>query len=183
MIKSQLPQIPLESVHHVLADPHEAATVIRLDLIQTEEQLQTNLLTRLIQKHNATLNDPAQEGNGFSYMGTYWVLKTLSHPPVHKLKELDASLHPDMEEFINQHSAMTDRLSRVGAGLFLMIKSANTEQELRDNLPDCLLQYIKGLSAFPRTNEPGYLIPTNQMALVEEAIGTIDTLSLLRFMV
>src|SRR5688500_4841045 len=118
---------------------------IKNALFLPEERRLQGWIDQIAQK-NKSLSD-IKDPLGFWFDGKYfrpsWL--TVGKYPKTTLHEL---LHSEMEDFIkDQHSVNEDR-QYISQTLFALIEPCETYQNIRDTLPDCLVEVVPKLNTF-----------------------------------
>ena len=63
-----------------------------------------------------------------------------------------------------------------------LLASCASEQEVRDALPDCLVQFIPSLNCLPRTREAGYTLDSNAPVTLQSAMDRFHTYAAMHMM-
>jgi hypothetical protein len=64
-----------------------------------------------------------------------------------------------------------------------LVAPCKSEQEVRDALPECLVQLVPSLSCLPRTKEAGYTLKSDSAINLESALGRFHTYAAMHMMV
>jgi hypothetical protein len=77
---------------------------------------------------------------------------------------LNHALYDEMDKLVKDERTTKDDQQFIRQTLFALVEPCETYQDLRDALPECLIDLIPNLGSFSRTREAGYIIKDNPRA-------------------
>jgi hypothetical protein len=132
-------------------------------------EAETRRLDRTVQQLNQE-NKQLQKSalDGFLFGGKFFVPMNVSttmagygqaKPPLHP------ALHPQMREHMKDLQIVQEERRFISQTLHLLLLPCQTERQIRNALPECLVSCVDGLSAHPRSDEPAYTLQHDPRAL------------------
>lgn len=108
---------------------------------------------------------PNQPHHGFTYRAEVYDIEGLPPRMRRTRVPLHPSLAPEMEEFIeDQEKVWTDRHA-ISQMLYLLLNPCDSKQDVRDALPNCVVDTIEDYRRMPRTKPEAYTLQSNPMHL------------------
>lgn len=95
--------------------------------------------------------------NCFLYQGTVFSVPSLGERPK-QVRPLHAALTTQMDALAKAKKVVTDDKIFIRQMIFTLVDDCITPQDVRDNLPDCLVNYVPELKALPRDRPPAFLL-------------------------
>jgi hypothetical protein len=102
--------------------------------------------------------------DGFRHMGRIYSPITGAGRPRGVYDRLHPSLVPEMGSITTARKILELDRSRIQQALFLVLKDARTNQDMRDALPNCLRDLIPACKGLERTREEAYTLRDNPRA-------------------
>lgn len=108
-----------------------------------------------------------RETFGFMFDGNFYVPKGNGTAATADKVKLSLATHliPEAIQFRNEQKALDLDEHRIGQMLFKLTQPCTTMQELRDALPECLLQFIPELKPYERRFNEQWSIMTDARAM------------------
>lgn len=102
--------------------------------------------------------------HGYLYAGDFYrpsnvVGRITNKTPLH------SSLSTDMEEFLYSKKLVDIEKGKVSQTLFMLLEPCVVEQDIRNTLPECIVDCLSDLKRWPRTKEPAFTIADNPRAI------------------
>lgn len=114
-------------------------------------------------------NDRAIDGQpsaGFMYKGDYFLRADYKNPPAHgERKVLVPDLWDQMGKYQEETSKLLMDIHKINQMTFRLVKGCNTAQDIRDALPECLVNVSAEMRQLPRTNQEGWTILGDERAV------------------
>ena len=123
------------------------------------------MLTEL-NKKNRRLQDAKVDG--FIHMGQWYLPRTESVTIAHNSlpkTTLHRSLYAEMDAYLAEEQALGGEIRQMSQMLFLLLDPCQNQQDIRDALPECLVNQITGLNDMPRQREAAWTIQDNPRAM------------------
>lgn len=141
---------------------HDIIKGIRQALFEPEKRRLQGWIDQLAQK-NKTASD-LQDPLGFWFEGRYFRPSWLGQGKYRK-PSLHISLHDEADALIADEKQVLEDNQFIAQTLFSMIEPCDTYRDIRDTLPECLVEIVTDLSSMSRTREPAFTIKNNKRAL------------------
>lgn len=120
-----------------------------------------------------TIDDIVRRNEGdnwFLYQGKVYTSSVATTSPSNKgFPQLQLSLLREMDEYIRDQKELESDQHQIKQILMTRLQSCETYQQIRDNLPDCIVSLVPELSALPALFEQGYLAPTHDRFVAQYA--------------
>lgn len=132
----------------------------------------------LINQNNEVIGQPC---DGFIYMGRFF-----NKPGLRgylRRKTLDMSLYPIIEDILKQENTLKDHAQQIRQVLAKLLYGCMSAQDIRDNLPDCLLDFLPDwVQNLDRIRTPAFTIvgDTRSQRDYDEALPLIEMYSVSR---
>lgn len=105
--------------------------------------------------------------HGFMYQGVRYVAPSCIGVYKKNLPNLAFTLSDEAAQFISEKNKIDTDMIHIRQALIALVTQCTTMQELRDSLPDCIVQ-LTSLKSLPRTIQDNtYLIRSNKYQLEE----------------
>ena len=125
--------------------------------------------------------------DGFIYGGKYYQPREVTlwvaafgqaRTPLHR------SLQGEMENYLTDKKSVDDERKLITQTLYTLLAPCRTNQQIRDALPECLLDCFEGVSNLPRSQEVGFTLRDNPRALrqFEKILPRIEIYSVARLL-
>lgn len=117
-----------------------------------------------IAKKNQEILGP--QTHGYLYMGVFY--KPSDYPYRGKPKEvkvLHPSLSSQMDDWLKAKAAVEHEKALIRQTLSLVLEPCQTIQDIRDSLPECLIETIPELTRMERQREPAFTLSNNVRAM------------------
>lgn len=101
---------------------------------------------------------------GFTYMGRYFRPSHLEGREPFGKKLINEQLVPTIEAFLSDERIVDDDKAMVRQGLSLILDPCKNMQEIRDALPECLVDFLPELKEFERMTTECWTIEENPRA-------------------
>ncbi len=141
--------------------PNDVIKRLKHELFSSEQKRIQDWIDKLSRKNQEAWNLP--EGLGFLHNGAYYKPSWLGRGNWPK-KALHSSLHDEMDAFIVDLGTLNNDSDFIGQAIFGLISNCNSMQDVRDALPECLVQLIPEWKNFSRTRDEAYTIVMNRRA-------------------
>lgn len=81
-------------------------------------------------------------------------------------RELHPGLHDEMNNYLTSKGNVDGDLQQISQGLLPIVRLSASQQDLRDGLPECLIQVLKleQLAGIARTREPAFMLEPGSAA-------------------
>lgn len=144
-----------------IAEMHLVLDQIIKTLFAADDRRLTTWVDKLCKMHQEASRETVY---GFLYAGVYYRPSNVTGPVPHK-RALHPSLYSDMETFLKGKRAVDDDKAFIRQTLFSLLDPCNTRQEIRDALPECLVDCLPNLKELNRQAEAAWSIQGNARAL------------------
>lgn len=104
-----------------------------------------------------------QDVHGYLYAGVHYRPSNVAGFITNK-KPLHSSLAEDMENLLRAKRAVDVEKGKVSQTLFLLLEPCKSEQDIRDTLPECVVDCLPNLKRLERTAEPAFTVADNSRA-------------------
>ncbi|QDH83947.1 hypothetical protein Axy10_046 [Achromobacter phage vB_AxyP_19-32_Axy10] len=102
---------------------------------------------------------------GFLFNGEFYKRNTARNTPGRGEKvDLDYSLTDQMLSFCKETALLLNDIQMINQMVFRLVKGCETNQDVRDALPECLAGFSEAMRALPRTREAGYTLEGDERA-------------------
>ena len=139
-------------------------TALTNSLFEAEKRRLNSLIID-INKDNKELK--SLKVDGFMYGGKFYlptsISTTINGPGVSK-STLHVSLYKEIDRWIADSKIIKDDHDLIKQMLYRLLKPCQTNQDIRDTLPECLVKLIPSISTHPRSEEPGYTLLGDERA-------------------
>lgn len=125
------------------------------NLFAAEHRRLDKTVANLIRRNNELL---ASSASGFLYYGEYYTAQGFQTSPGAPKVTLHDSLSEEIKWHLKDSQQITEDQAMISQIIFKLASPAESLQEMRDTLPDCLSQMIPALASLPRHNEVGYTL-------------------------
>lgn len=141
------------------------------------------LLVKLFEPENRRLNQMLISLNqqnkeirkstidGFLYLGGYYIPAGIPATIAGRGQDkntLHFSLYPEMDRYLTHKKNLDRDIAQIRQILVLLTQQANSPQEYRDALPECLVPLDPEAAKLPRfMRHPTWLIQSNKRALIQ----------------
>lgn len=141
-----------------LTNSHKIISAIVSSLFTAEERRLGGVKEQLISFNKECF--PNKPHDGFSYEGSVYVPHNLVRgKPI--IVSLHLSLTDAMDEYLSDiQRVWTDRHS-ISQMLFTLLSQCDSAQDIRDALPDCVVDTLPDLKRLARDKEEAYTLATN----------------------
>jgi hypothetical protein len=134
--------------------------VIKVLFAADDRRLQA-WIDRLCEKNQEARREPCI---GFLYGGRYF--KPSNVTGLVKVKRsIDPSLYPQIDQLLADEKLIDKDKAFIRQGMFAVLDPCRDVQEIRDALPECLVDCLPNLKTLSRHNEPGFTVQDNPRAL------------------
>lgn len=120
-------------------------------------------LDKLIQDNDRALRPGESAHHGFFYEGqTYrpsYLVNWMDFKQNYQLEPLDEQFHDRMDSLLAGRNAIESDMRKVTQGLFLLLKDCENDQEIRNILPEHLVQAVPELVDLEKTVDGDVAIP------------------------
>ena len=130
-----------------------AITEIIEKLFQAEKRRLQNGIDRLVEQHQEITNDAR---TGFMYNGVYF--RHSKTKTIERLPMLAWDLNDAMSAHLKDEAAVMLDCQQIRQTLYKLMSVAQSEQQLRDVLPDCIVSLVPQLDKVPRQDPVELLI-------------------------
>lgn len=130
-----------------------AITLIIEKLFEAEKRRLQTGIDRLVEQHQEITNDARA---GFMYNGVYF--RHSKAKTIERLPMLAWSLNDAMSTHLKDESSVMLDCQQIRQILFKLMSVAQTDQQLRDVLPDCVVSLVPELDKIPRQDPVELLI-------------------------
>ena len=114
---------------------------------------------------NDRLTD-GQPSAGFMYRGDFYKRASYKNPTQHgERKPLVKQLWTGMEKYQAEKGKLMMDIYKINQMVFRLVKGCTTEQDIRDALPECLVNISPFLRQLSRTNEEGWTLIGEERAI------------------
>jgi hypothetical protein len=148
-----------------IANMHQVLDRIIQTLFAAEERRLTNWVDRLCRMNQEARGE---QTIGFLHNGQFYRPSNVIGPVPTK-RALHPSLYPDIEKFLNDRTKVDEDKSFIRQCLLHLLEPCNEPQDMRDALPDCLVDCYPQLHEFQRSRAPAFTIQGNPRALRQYA--------------
>lgn len=134
-------------------------------LFEAEERRINNVVIDLNQQ-NKRLRD--MKVDGFIYSGQFFMpqgVNTIVTGPGIAKKTLHFSLNDPMEALLRDKKQIKDDRDQVKQTVFKLLKPCQSDRDVRNALPECLVDCVPGLAQHPRLQEPAWTIRHDERAM------------------
>ncbi|MEQ1950903.1 hypothetical protein [Mesorhizobium sp. CN2-181] len=137
-------------------------TVVKLidGLFEVEERQLSKRRTKLIDKNTAAGGNPA----GFYFNGEIFAESPISPGLRRSLKPLDPSLLMEAGSIVADRKVINFDKGRVNQLLTMLLKDCHSTQDVRDALPNCMVEFLPGGSNLPRTRPEAFTLADNPLS-------------------
>jgi hypothetical protein len=101
---------------------------------------------------------------GFVYLGRYYRPSHVEGPDPMGVKPVDPSLYTLVDAFLKDEAAIDEDKAFIRQGLYTILDPCKDLQEVRDALPECLVDFLPELKEFDRNRQECWTIETNPRA-------------------
>lgn len=139
--------------------------VIREDLVKAETRRLNRILVEVNREHRAIT---MAKHDGFVYNGTFYLPNqpSITHAgPKGRADQVHPTLEKRMQDFEADKKIVVSEAGLISQILFVILDPCTSQQDMRDALPECLVECVEGLSALPRTNQEVWTILSNPRAM------------------
>lgn len=143
-----------------LPNYHEIIKQICDNLFVGEERRILDAKARLVDKNKDKY--PSQPHDGFSFMGKVYDTPGLVRGPRTRVA-LHRDLVPELEGILVDEEQIWGDRHHISQTLFQLIHFCDTEQDVRDALPECLVGFIPSLKQLSRYREEAYTLQNRPM--------------------
>lgn len=105
-----------------------------------------------------------QKVDAFRYNGELYVPSD-SPQGLKSSTTLDITLWPKMDEHLKDEKIIKDDAQQIRQVLFRLLYNAESDQQIRDALPDCIIDTAEGFSSIPRYDNPEHIIMDDNRAI------------------
>lgn len=102
---------------------------------------------------------------GFTHMGRYFRPSHLAGAEPIGKKLIHSNLNPTIEAYLADERLVEDDKAMIRQGLSLLLDPCKDMQEVRDALPECLVDFLPELKEFERMSSELFTIEDNPRAL------------------
>lgn len=141
-----------------LVNSHEWIKKIAEGLFKAEERRLETIRDQLVASNKELY--PNQPHDGFTYQGKVYDTSNLVRG-VRTRVSLHLSLVYQMDKYLKDVEQIWGDRYYISQILFLMLQPCNSLQEIRDVLPNCLVDTLPELQGFQRTREEAFTITSN----------------------
>lgn len=106
--------------------------------------------------------------DGFLFAGQFYMpsnVSTIISGPGQAKSTLHFSLNGEMEAWLRDRKIIQDDQDLIRQVLFIMLKPCQSNQAIRDVLPECLVSLIPGLGSYSRMDPEAYTILEDPRAM------------------
>lgn len=106
--------------------------------------------------------------DGFLYAGRYFQPTTgnlMIAGPKEAKSALHARLHQEMEDWLQQEQEVLANQRMISQTISVLLNPCKTLQDMRDALPECVVNGVPELAKLSRQNDAAYTIQNNPRAL------------------
>jgi hypothetical protein len=141
---------------------HEIITLIMKTMFQAEERRIQNWTDRLC-RANQEFHKKCQM---FFWNGRFFRMSNVvGNIPQDKRAPLHSSLCDEADHLIADTKQPDDDKAFMKQAIFVLLEPCETTQDIRDALPEYLVDLVRWETSLPRTREAGYTIQNNPRAL------------------
>jgi hypothetical protein len=141
---------------------HEIIRGITSALFLPEDRRIQGWIDQIAQKNKEVID--VKDPLGFWYDGQYFRPSWIGQGKYAKAT-LSESLHTEMDALVKDKKSIQDDKQYISQVLFSLIEPCSTYQDIRDTLPECLLDSVGNLSSLSRTKEAAFTIQNDERAL------------------
>ena len=105
-----------------------------------------------------------QKTDAFRYNGQLYV-PSGSAQGLKSSTTLDIKLWPKMDMYLKDTETIKNDAQEIRQILFKLLFNAETDQQIRDALPDCIIDTAEGFSSIPRMDNPEHIIMNDNRAI------------------
>ncbi len=143
------------------ANLHQIIDAIIEELFKPDTRRLANWIDQLCNRNQEISRETC---NGFIYGGVFYRRSTVEGMIPNK-RSIHSSLGGDMDIYCRDQSLMLNDKAFIRQGLFMVLEPCQTDQDIRDALPECLIPCCSGnLGYLPRQNEACFTIKDNPRA-------------------
>lgn len=128
-------------------------------LFKAEYRRLAQVIIDLIKK-NEEITGPA---DGFTYAGNYYAKQGLPRGK-RNYKFLDYSLHSEMDRYLKASKDIVEDQRQISQILMRILAHVFSEQEVRDALPECIIDTVPEVTHLKRTMTEAYTIKNDERA-------------------
>jgi hypothetical protein len=163
---------------------HKLITALTGQLFEAEDRRLNGVIVRLNQENKQLTGSRI---DGFLYLGQLYMPTGVNTTVAdrHQAKTaLHKSLIEPMERHLKDRKAVADERRIISQMLLTLLSPCRTAQDIRDTLPECLVNCVSGLVSQPRTREAAYTIQDNPRAMrqYEKLLPKMEVYSAARFL-
>lgn len=134
-------------------------------IFSAERERLEKILLGLLLENTTLTNKPL---DGFIYAGSMILpYDRKSYPNNYKLELgfIDKTLVTKLQDVIKEHKKLNDEMIRVKQALSIVMGSASNFEDIRNSLPDCIVNQLTVLNGIPRT-KPEPKLPEGVMNII-----------------
>ena len=147
-------------------DMNSVINVVMQKLFEPEKRRLNGVIIDL-NRSNKELK--ALKVDGFLYGGKLYMpsgVSTVALAANQAKSTLDVSLWNEMDRWVKDRKSIEDDVAMVRQMLFKLLKPCKTKREVRNALPECLVNLIQGLAAnHPRHDTAGYTLEGDERSM------------------
>jgi hypothetical protein len=106
--------------------------------------------------------------DGFMYGGDFYAPFGVAMTVVGKgqaKQTLHFQLNNEMDAWVREQKSINDDQTLIKQMLFCLLKPCQSERDIRNALPECLVSLVQGLNQHPRADEAGYTLRGDERGL------------------
>lgn len=146
-----------------MQNTHQWIDPILKELFGPDHRRLTAWIDRLCEKNSEIVG---KDVHGFIYAGIFYrpsnvIGRITQHQVLH------SSLDPDMQDFLLSKKVVDIEKTKLRQVLFMLLEPCNNQLDIRDTLPECVIDCIPDLRKFfpNRTRDPAFTIAHNPRAM------------------
>ena len=142
------------------ADMHKLIDNVIDSLFAADNRRLQAWVDRLCEKNQEARREPVV---GFLYGGVYYrPSNVIGAVPVKRA--IDPSLYPQIDAFLADKRTIDDQKQLIRQGMFMVLDPCKSIDDIRDALPECLVDCLPNLKTMPRHREAAFTIQDNPRA-------------------
>lgn len=136
-------------------------------LFASEDRRLSSWIDRMCRRNREAYRDTLPNANqlqGFIFNGVFYRPSDVQGP-ISGRKALHASLWSEMETLEKDKKIVATERDFVRQTLYALLDPCSTDQDIRDALPECLVDTLPQLKRLERTRQPAFTIEGNARAV------------------
>jgi len=145
-------------------DKNKLVAELMEKLFEAEKRRLANVITELNRSNKLA---KSLQMDGFLFGGQLYMptgVSTTVAGPGQAKATLHFGLNDQMETWLRDQKVIRDDQDLIRQMLFRLLKSCNSEREIRSALPECLISLVQGLGKEPRADREGYTLDGDERA-------------------